>query len=194
MTKKIRPLPGRVRTSSSSCRPPMTRSATSRMGRPTTPTRTAARARPQSPARSASRSTPSRRCQRISKGVGTGHYSRVPAHRSAPRSPQPKPEPTCGQAALLNRARSGPAHQPRELSDLPGSLAVASGANPFRADPDAAAPRPPSECSTAYPDDLDCSAITDQSVPRSAADPRSHKRSHRSHKRTSGVKFRTTVR
>src|SRR5713226_3196650 len=37
--------------------------------------------------------------------------------------------------------------------------------------------RPPSECSTACPDDLDCPAIAGQSVPSSAADPGLERRS-----------------
>jgi hypothetical protein len=49
--------------------------------------------------------------------------------------------------------------------------------SPFRASSAGCGTGPPSECSTACPDDLDRPAIAEQSVPRSAADPRPERRS-----------------
>jgi hypothetical protein len=67
---------------------------------------------------------------------------------------------------------------PRTVTDPSGGTTGRCSVTPPRALPRAdAAPGPPSECSTACLDDLDCPVIADKSVPPSAVDPRSERRS-----------------
>jgi len=114
--------------------------------------------------------------------MDTGHYYWLFAHspewRSGLGSPPPGLVVAWRQAALLSRApiRYPTAHAYRVNAAIRrGTLTIAMPAR--SGPPPDAAPWPPSERSMAYPDDLDGPAIADQSVPRSAADPRSERRS-----------------
>jgi hypothetical protein len=116
-----------------------------------------------------------------------GHRTLLPAACPQSKAPKRTPQPSArsvlnwGQATLLSQAPSGRhtdrVRKPGERSNLPGSVGDRdAGAKPLRADPRCGT-RPPSECSTAYPDNLDCPVITDQSVWLGAVGQRLERRS-----------------